>query len=127
MITNVGTLDQIKKLVNTDPRIIIITFSANWCTPCQMLKPLLEQLEFSYRNRVLIINVDVERFPSVADAFKITTLPTQLFFFNKILWKNLTIGEADIGTTYNNVNILLTQHNDGLSPLPRSLIYSPPE
>lgn len=126
MITNVGTLDEIKKIVNTDPRIIILDFFANWCTPCQMFSPLLQELERSYNNKVLIILIDVQKYPHIADAFKITALPTLIFFFNKILWKNLTITGADIGNVYDNVNILLTQHNDGETPLKRSIIYSPP-
>jgi len=126
MITNIGTLEQLHKIINTDPRIVLVNFTANWCTPCNMFTPLLDQMEKFYGNRILIIQIDVQRFPRIADAFSIVAMPTLLFFFNKILWKELTITGADIGTAYSNVNILLTQHNDGETQLKRSLIYAPP-
>lgn len=126
MITNVGTIEKIKYIVENDPRIVILNFFANWCTPCQMLTPELAAMERFYGNRILIIQIDVERFPRVADTFGIVAMPTLIFFFNKILWKNLTITGGDMGQAYDNVNVLLTQHNDGETPLKRSLTYNPP-
>lgn len=126
MITNIGTIEEIRKIVDNDPRVIVLDFFANWCTPCQMLTPELEAMEKFYSNRVLIVQINIERFPRLADAFNIVAVPTLIFFFNKILWKNLTITGGDIGTAYDNVNILLTQHNDGDTQLKRSLIYNPP-
>lgn len=126
MITNIGNIEKIKYIVDNDPRVVILNFTANWCTPCQMLTPELESMEQFYNNRVIIIQIDVQRFPRIADFFGIVAMPTLIFFFNKILWKNLTITGGDIGQAYDNVNILLTQHNDGETSLKRSLYYNPP-
>jgi len=126
MITDVGTIEKIKYIVDNDPRIVILNFSANWCTPCNMFTPELESMEAFYKNRILIIKVDVQRYPRVADAFNIVAMPTLIFFYNKIMWKNMTITGGDIGQAYSNVNVLLTQHNDGETALKRSLIYNPP-
>ena len=43
----------------------------------------------------------------------------------EILWRKLTVTGADLGQTYDNVSILLTQHNDGEQQLKRDLIYDP--
>ena len=126
MITNVGTIEKIRYIVDNDSRVVILNFTANWCTPCQMLTPELENMERFYSNRILIIQIDVQRFPRVADSFGIVAMPTLIFFFNKILWKNLTITGGDIGQAYDNVHVLLTQHNDGETQLKRSLLYNPP-
>lgn len=125
MITNVNNLEQLRYIVNTDPRVIMVDFFSTWCTPCSMLTPLLLQLEQEYQNKVLIIRVDIERYPRIADAFSITAVPTILYFFNKIFWKELTVVGADLGTIYMNVSILLTQHNDGLLPIQEALLWNP--
>ena len=125
MITNVNNLEQLRYIVNTDPRVIMVDFFSTWCTSCSMLTPLLLQLEQEYQNKVLIIRVDIERYPRIADAFSITAVPTILYFFNKIFWKELTVVGADLGTIYMNVSILLTQHNDGLLPVQEALLWNP--
>jgi len=125
MITGVNNLEQLKYIINNDPRVVMVDFFATWCTPCQMLTPLLLQLEKDFLNKVNIIRIDIDRYPRIADAFSITAVPTLLFFFNKIFWKELTIVGADIGTTYMNTSILLTQHNDGLLPIQEALLWNP--
>lgn len=127
MITGVNNLEQLKYIINNDPRVVMVDFFATWCTPCQMLTPLLLQLEKDFLNKVNIIRIDIDRYPRIADAFSITAVPTLLFFFNKIFWKELTIVGADIGTTYMNTSILLTQHNDGLLPIQEALLWNPKE
>ena len=125
MITNIGTLEEIKKIVDNDPRVVILYFSASWCTPCNIFNPQLQDMEKFYANKVLIIEINVDRFPRISDAFGISSIPTLMFFFNKILWRKLTVTGADIGQSYDNVSILLTQHNDGEQQLKRDLIYNP--
>ena len=126
MITNIGTLEEIKKIVDNDPRVVILYFSASWCTPCNIFNPQLQDMEKFYANKILIIEINVDRFPRISDAFGIASIPTLMLFFNKILWRKLTVTGADIGQSYDNVSILLTQHNDGEQQLKRDLIYNPP-
>ena len=125
MITNIGTLEEIKKIVDKDPRIVILYFSTLWCTPCNIFNPQLLDMDKFYANKVLIIEINVDRFPRISDAFGISSIPTLMFFFNKILWRKLTVTGADLGQAYDNVSILLTQHNDGEQQLKRDLIYNP--
>jgi thiol-disulfide isomerase/thioredoxin len=125
MITNIGTLEEIKKIVDNDPRVVILYFSASWCTPCNIFNPQLQDMEKFYANKILIIEINVDRFPRISDSFGIASIPTLMFFFNKILWRKLTVTGADIGQSYDNVSILLTQHNDGEQQLKRDLIYNP--
>ena len=126
MITNIGTLEEIKKIVDKDPRIVILYFSALWCTPCNIFNPQLLDMEKFYANKVLIIEINVDRFPRISSAFGISSIPTLMFYFNKILWKKLTVTGADLGQAYDNVSILLTQHNDGEQQIKRDLIYNIP-
>jgi len=121
MINNVDTLEDLKYIIEKENRVVVLDFFANWCTPCQMLTPLLIDMEKYYLNKVLVIQIDVERYRKIANAFNITSMPTVMFFYNNTFWKELTVAGADIGTMYDNVNILLTMHNDGEPKLKRDL------
>lgn len=125
MIINVDTLEKLRYIVENDKRVIVLQFSARWCTPCTLLKPQLVQMEKFYNNKILVIDVDVERYPNIADAFNITSIPTIMYFFHKKLWSYLTVTGADLGTIYQNVAILLTEHNDGQTVINRSLEKQP--
>ncbi len=125
MITNVNNLDQLKYIIAQDPRVVVVTFTSNWCTPCQLLAPLLQDMEKYYLNRCMVISVNVDRYPKIADAFNIVAMPTTLYFFNNTFWKELTVVGGEIGTLYENVNILLTMHNDGETQLTKAIRNNP--
>jgi thioredoxin 1 len=56
----------------------IIDFYADWCGPCKMVAPVLEELSEEYKDRLLIykVNTDIER--ELADVFGIQSIPTML-------------------------------------------------
>ena len=57
----------------------IIDFYADWCGPCKILTPVLEELAFEYKGRLLIykVNTDVEQ--ELSAVFGIQSIPTLLF------------------------------------------------
>jgi thioredoxin 1 len=57
----------------------IIDFYADWCGPCKMVAPVLEELSKGYEGKVLIYKVDTEAEPELADVFGIRSIPTFLF------------------------------------------------
>ncbi len=125
MINNVDDLDQLRFIIEKEKRVVVLDFFANWCTPCQLLTPLLIDMEKYFLNRCLVIQINVERYPKIADAFNITAMPTLCFFYNNTFWKELTVAGGDIGTIYENVNILLTQHSDGETSLTKAIRNNP--
>ena len=75
----------IKHLVNVEDfekevqdQLVIVDFYADWCGPCQMLAPVLEQLDKETSLKVVKVNVD--EIPDLARQFRIMSIPTLLLF-----------------------------------------------
>lgn len=57
----------------------IIDFYADWCGPCKMVAPVLEELAAEYEGKLVIYKVDTETEMDLASAFGIQSIPTFLF------------------------------------------------
>ena len=57
----------------------IIDFYADWCGPCKMVAPLLEELAKEYDGKLIIYKVDTEKEQELASIFDIRSIPTFLF------------------------------------------------
>ena len=58
---------------------VIIDFYADWCGPCKMVAPLLEELAEEYKGKIDIYKVDTEKEQDLAAAFGIKSIPSLLF------------------------------------------------
>jgi thioredoxin 1 len=58
---------------------IVIDFGSDSCIPCQLMAPVLEELNSEYKGRAIVRFVDVWKYPSFADGYPISTIPTQIF------------------------------------------------
>ncbi|HEX6335156.1 MAG TPA: thioredoxin domain-containing protein [Flavisolibacter sp.] len=61
------------------PLPAIIDFYADWCAPCRMVAPLLEELSEEYNDRLVIYKVNTETEQELATVFGIRSIPTFLF------------------------------------------------
>lgn len=68
---------------------VLVDFFAEWCGPCKMMKPVLDQLKGRLGDGLTIVKVDVDRSQSAAMQFQIQSVPTLILFQKgRILWRH---------------------------------------
>lgn len=60
--------------------LTLVDFWAEWCGPCKMLTPTLEQVQNEMGDQVKIVKVNIEDNPGVASQFRITNIPLMILF-----------------------------------------------
>jgi len=76
---------------------VLIDFWAEWCGPCKMIGPLVEELASEYEGKAVIGKVDVDSNPAISAKFGIRSIPTLLVF------KGGEIVDKQIGAVPKNV------------------------
>jgi thioredoxin 1 len=61
-------------------RVTMADFGKGWCQPCKMMVPVLERAASDYAGKANIVFVDMEQYDDLARMFRITVMPTQIFF-----------------------------------------------
>ncbi|MDP3001739.1 MAG: thioredoxin [Bacteroidales bacterium] len=90
---NDGNFDE---LVIKSDKPVVVDFWAEWCGPCRMIAPIIEEISNEYSGRALVVKCDVDSSPGVAAKYGIRNIPTILFF------KDGKIADKQVGAALKN-------------------------
>ncbi|ALC48357.1 Trx-2 [Drosophila busckii] len=68
-----------EQLTNAGDKLIVIDFCANWCGPCKIIAPKLEELAIQYADRAVVLKVNVDENEEITNEYNITSMPTFVF------------------------------------------------
>jgi thioredoxin 1 len=100
MISDANFDETIKK-----NRLVVVDCWAEWCGPCRMISPVIDQLAKEYAKKVLFAKLDVDNNPVTAAKFGIMSIPTLLMI------KDATLAEGIVGAVpKNHIEVILRKY-----------------
>jgi thioredoxin 1 len=77
--TNVTDGDFDSKVLSSD-KLVLVDFWAVWCGPCRMAEPVLEELSETYKDKLLIMKLDVDANQNQPIKYGVMSIPTTVLF-----------------------------------------------
>jgi thioredoxin 1 len=91
------TSENFDEIVMKSDKPVLVDFWAEWCGPCRMVGPVVEELAKDYEGKAVVGKVNVDEFGDIAGKFMIRNIPTLLVF------KNGEIVDKQVGATSKSV------------------------
>ena len=91
-----ATTETFGSIINGDTPVLV-DFFAEWCGPCKMMPPILQQVHAQLGDKVRIIKIDVDRNQQLASELNVSSVPTiALFHKGEIKWRQLGVQPANV-------------------------------
>ncbi|KAI3945751.1 hypothetical protein MKW98_023025 [Papaver atlanticum] len=74
------TFSSFDDLLANSKQPVLVDFYATWCGPCQYMVPILDQVSLELKEKIQLVKIDTEKYPKIADKYKIEALPTFIIF-----------------------------------------------
>ena len=91
-----STKETFRDVINGDTPVLV-DFFAEWCGPCKIMTPILQQLREKMKENIRILKLDIDKNPAVASAFQVQGVPTLILFYKgRLLWRQSGVVPANV-------------------------------
>lgn len=89
------TMAQYQAMLNSK-KLVLVDFYADWCAPCQKMKPYLDEISNEMKTNVVVVRIDADANKTLAKQLKVQALPV-LFLYknNKIVWSKNSLATKE--------------------------------
>lgn len=71
----------------SENNIVLVDFWADWCNPCKILSPILDEISQEYN--LVIVKVDADAFPNLSNKYDVRSIPTMIVFEKSVPVKTI--------------------------------------
>lgn len=98
--------EKFNDIINTND-LVLVDFYADWCGPCKMMLPILQEVKATLQEAVKIIKINVDQHQDLANHFMVRGVPTlMLFKEGKMLWR-----QSGVLSTADLVKVVISHAN----------------
>lgn len=95
IIIKANDMSSFNEIINSN-QPVLVDFYADWCAPCRMMAPILEQVAGDLQGDVKILKVNVDKNREAAMKYGIRSIPTLMLFKNgQVKWQGVGVIQAD--------------------------------
>ena len=95
-----------KDIINSS-KVVLIDFYADWCGPCKVLSPIIQEVKNEVGDDVKVIKIDVDKNQTLSQKLNVSGIPTIMMYVDgKLEWR-----ESGVQTKH----VILTKINDALA------------
>lgn len=79
LITNKNNFE---KTILKSKTPVLVDFYADWCTPCKMMSPIIEEVSNEFKDKIIVLKINIDECPDIAQKYSVMSIPTIILFKN---------------------------------------------